>query len=299
MVKVFQDIAWTICFIFSGDFLLENEQAFDRKDWHKTVWYRNILIPLLCLLPLWIRFFQCLRKYADTGKRWPNLANASKYALSQLVTLFGAFHPLYLMKYHNHDMYNFESEDLLQEVELRSRFDIFQMFWFGMFILSSLYSYFWDVYMDWGLGRRNYRFLGPKLMFPKKSTYYQVMFADFFLRSMWVLSLIPPDTGARFEFPSYLTFLTAALELFRRTIWGFFRLEHEHKSNTTGYRRVDFVPLHFSTEHDHKYKREKEHVGFSVLAEVGIVTIIVACVCVTSVISAQKNNPQPQTYMEF
>jgi len=28
----------------------------------------------------------------------PNLANAFKYALSQSVTLFGAFHPLYLMQ---------------------------------------------------------------------------------------------------------------------------------------------------------------------------------------------------------
>lgn len=28
----------------------------------------------------------------------PNLANAFKYAMSMSVTLFGAFHPLYLMK---------------------------------------------------------------------------------------------------------------------------------------------------------------------------------------------------------
>jgi len=108
---------------------------------------------------------------------------------------------------------------------------------------------------------------------------------------MWVLSLIPPNTGAQFQFPSYLTFVTAALELSRRTMWGFFRLEHEHKSNTTGYRRVDFVPLHFSTEHEHKYKREKEHRGASVLTEVGLVTLVVAAVCITSIISAQRNNP--------
>lgn len=28
----------------------------------------------------------------------PNLANSAKYALSQSVTLFGVFHPLYLMQ---------------------------------------------------------------------------------------------------------------------------------------------------------------------------------------------------------
>lgn len=34
-------------------------------------------------------------------------------------------------------------------------------------------------------------------------------------------------------------------ELFRRTMWSFFRLENEHLRNTQGFRRVDFIPLHF------------------------------------------------------
>ncbi len=83
---------------------------------------------------------------------------------------------------------------------------MFQTFWFGLFISSSLYSFSWDVYigelivakrkpvekliyrwrdaesmysrfihriiLDWGLGRRDYGYLGPRLMFPKKSYYY-------------------------------------------------------------------------------------------------------------------------------
>ena len=291
MVKVFQDMAWTLCFILSGDFLAtdENDEVFT-KNWQKTIWYHNILIPLICLFPLWIRFFQCLRKYTDTGKRWPNLANATKYALSQTVTLFGAFHPLYLMNYHGNVNEGYLDSNVIVKQSAR-HIDLFQIFWFSMFIISSLYSYFWDVYMDWGLGRKEYNFLGPQLMFPNRVTYYQVMFLDLFLRSMWVLSLIPPNTGARFEFPNYLTFVTACLELGRRTMWGFFRLENEHKSNTTGYRRVDFVPLHFSTEHEHNYKREKEHRGASVLTEVGLVTLVVTAVCITSIISAQRSNP--------
>jgi EXS family/SPX domain len=128
LVKVFQDLAWTVFFVFSGDWLIsEDLKASTKHSWSRTAWYTNILIPLLTLLPLWFRFNQCLRRYTDTGKRFPHLANACKYALSQTVTLFGAFHPLYMRN-------NRESE-------------IFQLFWMCAFIASSLYSFWWDLFM--------------------------------------------------------------------------------------------------------------------------------------------------------
>lgn len=199
------------------------------------------------------------------------------------MTLFGAFHPLYLM----HKDHKFKNDDLfIEEVERRPS-GLFDMFWFFLFVSSSLYSFFWDVYMDWGLGRPKHGFLGSRLMFPKKSYYYYVMLADLFLRFMWVTTLIPPQSGAAFEIPNYLTLVTMAMELLRRTIWGFFRMEHEHRHNTSGFRRVDFVPLHFSTGHDHRYKR-KEHVGWSVLGEVMVITVFVVTVSAASVIAAQK-----------
>jgi hypothetical protein len=106
---------------------------------------------------------------------------------------------------------------------------------------------------------------------------------------MWVLTLIPPQSGARFEVPNYLTALSMTLELFRRTIWGFLRLENEHRSNTADFRRVSFVPLHFNTGHSHKYhKQETQHQGRSVLAEVAAVAVAVFAICVYSVIAAQK-----------
>ena len=87
--------------------------------------------------------------------------------------------------------------------------------------------------------------------------------------------------------PVYLTMVTMYMELFRRTLWGFFRLENEHRNNTAGFRRVDFVPLHFSTGHSHQYK-EKKHVGWSVLIEVLFITGIVMVISAASVISAQR-----------
>jgi hypothetical protein len=271
MVKVFQDMAWTLFFVFSGDWLVnEDLPAALRHPWAKTTYYKNVLIPILTLFPLLIRFNQCLRRYADTGKRFPHLANAFKYALSQTVTLFGAFHPLYLDHNRNQDT------------------NIFQGFWMTAFIGSSLYSFWWDVNMDWGLGKLDYQLLGPRLMYPKRSMYYAIIGLDLVLRFAWVLTLIPPDTGATFAVPHYLTAVSMILELYRRTVWGFLRLENEHRSNTAGFRRVGFVPLHFSTGHAHVYSKEKEHRGFTVLIEIVIITVAVLGACAVSVVAAQR-----------
>jgi EXS family len=79
------------------------------------------------------------------------------------VTLFGAFHPLYML----HNNPNTE------------RINLFQIFWMAVFIGSSLFSFSWDVFMDWGLGVPEYQFLGPRLMYPKRINYYYVIAIDF------------------------------------------------------------------------------------------------------------------------
>jgi hypothetical protein len=93
--------------------------------------------------------------------------------------------------------------------------------------------------------------------------------------------------GAEFELPAYLSAVSMTVELFRRTIWSFFRLEHEHRQNTEGFRRVNVVPLHFNTGHTHKYK-ERQWVGWRVLIEIAVVTSIVIAISAFSVIIAQE-----------
>lgn len=128
MVKIFQDLVWSIFFVVSGDWLIsEDLPASAYHSWLRSTWYTNVLIPLVTLLPLWFRFNQCLRRYVDTRNRFPHLANAFKYAMSQTVTLFGAFHPLYMRN--------------------KRESQIFQSFWMFAFIASSLYSFCWDIFM--------------------------------------------------------------------------------------------------------------------------------------------------------
>lgn len=295
MVKIFQDLLWTACFILSGDFLLSVD---DQKHgyvhaakqgyasgWHEQFWYKNIAIPLICMFPLWLRLNQCLRKYLDTGNRMPHLANAFKYSMSQMVTLFGAFHPLYLMHYGEASAHP-DGEGGIVMTNFRYG-STFQYFWFFLFISSSLYSFCWDVYMDWGLGRREYGYLGPRLMFKQQSYYYLVMCVDLVLRFLWVLTLVPPQSGAEFQLPVYLSAVQMMLELFRRTVWSFFRLENEHRQNTEGYRKINVVPLHFDTGHKHKYK-ERHRAGWKVLVEIAVVTTFVVFVSAYSVIVAQR-----------
>mmetsp|Transcript_19151 Transcript_19151/g.41593 ORF Transcript_19151/g.41593 Transcript_19151/m.41593 type:complete len:856 (+) Transcript_19151:75-2642(+) len=287
LVKVLVDLSWTFFWVLSGDFLLAERTTEDHLGhWSNTHFYKNVLIPIICMLPLVFRFNQCLRKYVDSGDRFPHLVNASKYALSQLVTLTGAFHPLYM--------------EVASKKGRVGRESVYQIFWTFLFFASSIFSFSWDVYMDWGLGRKKYDFLGPRLMYPKKYVYYITIAMDLVLRSLWVLTLLPPSSGARFALPAYMYSLQVILELFRRTIWGFFRLENEHRSNVNRYRRVDFVPLHFDTGHNkHMHKDKMERSGISVLREVILVTLVVVGFCIASIISAQRANKATSVMVEL
>ena len=60
--------------------------------------------------------------------------------------------------------------------------------------------------------------------------YWTAIWADLVLRFNWLYSFIPP--GLTFgllpaTLPLYLTTFVLAAEMLRRTMWGFFRLEHE------------------------------------------------------------------------
>ena len=129
-------------------------------------------------------------------------------------------------------------------------------------------------------------------MFPSVLHYYGVMAADLVLRFMWMQSLIPPSSGAHFELPAYLTLMNMTLELIRRTLWSFFRLENEHRARTKHYEGqqedANFIPFHFATVQERKYKRHKKRVGKKVLVEVLTVGLAVFITCMLVVIAAQK-----------
>lgn len=60
-------------------------------------------------------------------------------------------------------------------------------------VIGTLYSYSWDIYIDWGLLRSRElgkKCLRPKILYPAWFYYYAAS-SNFILRFFWVLGLIP------------------------------------------------------------------------------------------------------------
>ncbi|CAM9809247.1 unnamed protein product, partial [Phaeothamnion confervicola] len=202
--------------------------------WWESKLMRRVVVPALCVWPLELRLLQCLRRHADTGKRVPHLLNALKYIMAMVVSLFGVF----------------QADNSSDTTDGSMGWQ--KGIWLALYVASSLYSFFWDVRFDWGQDQVLFKGrLAKRRMFSKRWVYHAAIWLDLALRFNWLYSFIPPGLTAFGLLPATLpvyatTFV--AIEMLRRTMWGFFRLEHEHLRNTEGYRRSDdVVPLHFTT----------------------------------------------------
>eukprot|EP00753_Platysulcus_tardus_P019088 PLAT7049.2.p1 GENE.PLAT7049.2~~PLAT7049.2.p1 ORF type:complete len:780 (-),score=368.98 PLAT7049.2:71-2410(-) len=234
MVHPFKDIAYTICFFTTGDWMLP--VAPTHAETHvcpTSPTLTNIFYPLLSVAPLWFRMHQNLRRYYDTHERFPHIFNALKYAAAHSVVLLGAFHPL---KYNPSNPYS-----------------PINYLWMASLALSTLYTYSWDVKMDWDLaqcgGNVRHFFLREHLLYVKRVWFYYVaIFMDLVLRFFWTLSLIPNSVNGPFhkELGVYIGSVAGIVEIFRRSMWGCIRLENEHLSNVSGFRRVKLVPTAFT-----------------------------------------------------
>ncbi|ORX91487.1 EXS-domain-containing protein [Basidiobolus meristosporus CBS 931.73] len=169
------------------------------------------MAPLITVLPFVFRLRQCISEYIssnDSGSR--HLANAVKYASAFPVVLLSA-----LM--HRDD----EDENSV----------LFSL-WLMCVLFNSIYSFYWDVVMDWGLGNTpspqskvSYPpLLRPILMFQEPSIYYLAMLLDFFLRTSWSLKL---SDHVHLKEIIASGFVMEGAEVMRRWLWVYFRAEKE------------------------------------------------------------------------
>ena len=111
--------------------------------------------------------------------------------------------------------------------------------WLVAVLVNSLYSFYWDVAKDWDLTlfspRRERESLDHafglrrRLMVGGPALYYLVIAVDLMLRCTWSLKLSPHlDHIVDFE---YSIFMIEFLEVFRRWVWIFFRVETEWLRN--------------------------------------------------------------------
>ncbi|XP_017862847.1 PREDICTED: xenotropic and polytropic retrovirus receptor 1 [Drosophila arizonae] len=216
IVPAFLDIPFLMCF-------------FGRNPtWHKAgeagnhcVQHVSILHPIVSILPAYFRFAQCIRRYRDTKEFFPHLVNAAKYATSFFTVIFAH-------KYHTTtDTYPLSKENP----------------WFYCWIVSALfsscYAYMWDIKMDWGLfdsKAGDNRFLREEIVYSSTWFYYFGIIEDLILRFSWTLSMSLIQAGY-IEGDVMMTILSP-LEVFRRFIWNYFRLENEHLNNVGKFRAV-------------------------------------------------------------
>lgn len=144
-------------------------------------------------LPAWFRFLQCLRRYRDTLQWFPHLVNGGKYFFS-LAQIFIYF------SYRHYSGYRLKAAYIVVS------------------IMTSLFTFSWDVYMDWGLlrfgkyggGAFGHPFLRPELVYSWEWVYYVAIVLDFLTRFSWVMRFVLLNVN-----PLALSFSLALVEVFR------------------------------------------------------------------------------------
>nr|KAG5685268.1 hypothetical protein BaRGS_034274 [Batillaria attramentaria] len=183
---------------------------------------------VVACLPAWFRFAQCLRRYRDTKLIFPHVVNAGKYSTTFFVQLFATLYKVHIEVY---------SEDYRQN-------SVFFYLWIVAYIASSCYTLTWDIKMDWGLldkGAGDNRFLREEVVYAFKAYYYFAMVEDSILRFIWILKV---SVGEAHLIPGeILGTILALLEVFRRFVWNFFRLENEHLNNCGQFRAVRDISI--------------------------------------------------------
>lgn len=98
--------------------------------------------------------------------------------------------------------------------------------------------------MDWGLfesGAGENKFLREEIVYSSTIFYYFAIVEDLILRFVWLLSFYLIEMGIMKA--ELMTSILAPLEVFRRFVWNFFRLENEHINNCGKFRAVRDISI--------------------------------------------------------
>ncbi|KAM7267352.1 hypothetical protein ACFE04_009518 [Oxalis oulophora] len=213
-VQALRNLEFYICYYCWGDFKKRSNSCQD-SDVYKAFTYIVAIVPYL------IRFFQSIRRLVEEKDRmhaYNGLRYFSTIVSVVLRTTFG----------------------LNKSTTLRILASVSS----GVATIANTY---WDTVIDWGLLRRDSknRWLRDKLLVPHKSVYFVAMVLNVILRLAWLQTVVGV-TELPFLHGKALVAIIASMEIIRRGIWNFFRLENEHLNNVGNYRAFKSVPLPFN-----------------------------------------------------
>lgn len=180
---------------------------------------------IITVLPLALRIVQCLRIMYQKHHSFAfgsDFFNALKYLTTMITVIFSFFY------------------------SMEQKSDLYFTLWVVFAILSTVYSYFWDLKMDWGFleSSSKHKYLRNQLSYAKPGFYYASIILNLFFRFCWILTL-SPGIMAIFLRKQSFNFLFGVIEMVRRAIWNFFRVEMEHIANCGGFKVVEDYKLPF------------------------------------------------------
>ncbi|KAL3654248.1 hypothetical protein CASFOL_003929 [Castilleja foliolosa] len=112
--------------------------------------------------------------------------------------------------------------------------------------IATIANTYWDIVVDWGLLQRKSKnvLLRDKLLISHKSVYFAAMVLDVLFRFAWLQIVLTLNVHSLQG--KTITTIFSCLEIVRRGLWNFFRLENEHLNNVGRYRAFKSVPLPFT-----------------------------------------------------
>eukprot|EP00002_Diphylleia_rotans_P010784 TRINITY_DN2133_c0_g1_i3.p1 TRINITY_DN2133_c0_g1~~TRINITY_DN2133_c0_g1_i3.p1 ORF type:complete len:622 (-),score=92.44 TRINITY_DN2133_c0_g1_i3:217-2082(-) len=166
----------------------------------------------VAIFPSWMRLLQCLRRFRDTHDAFPHMVNGGKYFFSICTSITSA---------------------------MRGRgegYSILFFVWIFFAIISTSYSYWWDIRMDWGLGDfRRKQILRQHLVYRSTWLYYFATASNGIARLLWILTVSWSESRT-----NMFRGVLSTVEILRRFQWNMYRMENEHKNNCLNYRAVKY-----------------------------------------------------------
>ncbi|XP_039047122.1 phosphate transporter PHO1 homolog 3-like isoform X6 [Hibiscus syriacus] len=216
-IQAFRSLEFYICYYGWGDFR-HRKNSCNSNDVFNTFSY------IVAVIPFWSRMLQCLRRFFEEKDTLQGY-NAGKYFITIVALCLRTAYSL--------------NRGLSWEI-LALIFSV----------AAAVVCTYWDLVYDWGLLQRHSRnrWLRDKLLIQRKSVYFGAMVLNVLLRFAWLQTV--------FNFKLFdlhrqnMITIVASLEIIRRGMWNFFRLENEHLNNAENYRAFKSVPLPFNYEED-------------------------------------------------
>ena len=250
-VTPLKDLEYTLCFYV----VLSNDN--DMNEMTQLCSEKTIYIGFAAAsMPLFYRMIQCMRLLKQNWKKkeyYIDIFNFFKYFSSLLVAIFSF-------------MAGMTSQTT---------------------VLSTIYSYIWDIKMDWGLLKTR-NLLREKLLYDKKY-YYLAIVVNFLFRCSWVMTIsngVNPFGMQKEVFNLIFGFI----EMLRRSIWNFMRVEKEYIFNTNLYKLYEDIRLPYEIKKENINSHKQTNINDITNNERNSSTVI---------LKKRKNNEQDfETFAE-